>query len=287
MTQLLFVHALSPLHAGTGHAVGAIDLPIARDRATGFPYLPGSSIKGVLRDVSTKKAGFPTVEVFGPDRNNASDHAGALIVGDANLLLLPVRSIAGTFAWATSPFLLQRFVRDARAASVATFKVPVVTSSAEAFVSPETFLITSDRVVFEDLDFKATKSAAVAELADALGKLLFHGDDADEWRRLLRGRLCILHDDAMAFLAEHGTDVVTRIAIDPEKKTVKTGALWTEESLPTESVLVSLVAGQSVKIDASAALAKLGELLAQPVQLGGNATVGRGRCQLVLAGGRP
>jgi CRISPR-associated protein Cmr4 len=54
-TQLLFIHALSPLHAGTGQSIGAIDLAIARDRATQFPYLPGSSLKGSLRDVAGLK----------------------------------------------------------------------------------------------------------------------------------------------------------------------------------------------------------------------------------------
>ena len=34
--RLLFVHALSPLHAGTGQGIGAIDLPIAREKATTF-----------------------------------------------------------------------------------------------------------------------------------------------------------------------------------------------------------------------------------------------------------
>ncbi len=44
------LHALSPLHAGTGHSADVIDLPIARMKATGIPFVPGSSIKGTLRD---------------------------------------------------------------------------------------------------------------------------------------------------------------------------------------------------------------------------------------------
>src|SRR4051812_14096906 len=112
--RLLFIHALSPLHAGTGQSIGAIDLAIARDRATGYPYLPGTSIKGSLRgraediklDANALKA------VFGPDAAKASEHAGGVVFGDANLLLLPVRSLAGTFAWVTSPYLLARFARD-------------------------------------------------------------------------------------------------------------------------------------------------------------------------------
>ena len=45
LTKLLFIHALSPLHAGTGQGVGIIDQPIAREKATGIPFLPGSSSK--------------------------------------------------------------------------------------------------------------------------------------------------------------------------------------------------------------------------------------------------
>lgn len=43
-----FLHARSPLHAGTGQGTGVIDLPIAREKATGIPYLPSSSVKGTV-----------------------------------------------------------------------------------------------------------------------------------------------------------------------------------------------------------------------------------------------
>lgn len=36
-TRLILLHALTPLHVGTGQAVGKVDLPIAREKATGFP----------------------------------------------------------------------------------------------------------------------------------------------------------------------------------------------------------------------------------------------------------
>ena len=54
-SRLVFVHAISPLHAGTGQGVGVIDLPVAREKATGLPYFPGSSLKGVLRDACEDK----------------------------------------------------------------------------------------------------------------------------------------------------------------------------------------------------------------------------------------
>ena len=72
--RLLFIYAISPLHAGTGQGVGVIDLPIAREKATGIPFLPGSSVKGTLRDLckDPKKE-----DVFGPETTNADEFAGA------------------------------------------------------------------------------------------------------------------------------------------------------------------------------------------------------------------
>ena len=112
---LLLIHALSSLHPGTGQGVGAIDLPIAREKATGIPFVPGSTIKGVLRELSETKDPSKTTPVFGPPTANAEEHAGSLQISDARLLLLPVRSMAGTFAWVTSPYILRRLMRDATA----------------------------------------------------------------------------------------------------------------------------------------------------------------------------
>ncbi|WP_337892740.1 type III-B CRISPR module RAMP protein Cmr4, partial [Mesomycoplasma ovipneumoniae] len=113
-THILFLHALSPLHPGTGQGVGSIDLPIARERSTGIPYLPGSSIKGVLRDAANGKLNKDKLlALFGPETGSASEFAGAAVFGDAKLLLFPVRSLAGVFAYVTSPYLLERFAREA------------------------------------------------------------------------------------------------------------------------------------------------------------------------------
>jgi CRISPR-associated protein Cmr4 len=285
--RLLFVHALSPLHAGTGQSVGAIELAIARDRATGFPYLPGTSLKGALRDRTAGQLNN-TIQLFGPETANASDHAGAILFGDANLLLLPVRSVAGTFAWATSPYLLSRFRRDCAEAGVG--ELPALPSpglaQTDCLAAQDTVLQTDGRrVVFEDLDLQVREAdqATATELGQFLGGLIFPGDEL--WARSLVQRLCIVHDDVMAFLSEHGTDVVARVALKHDSKTVDN--LWHEESLPTESVLVSVVvAAPNAKtgLDAARILTTLGKIASKSIQLGGKATVGRGRCRLVLGG---
>src|SRR6185503_12686922 len=71
ITRLTLIHAMSPLHPGTGQSVGAIDLPIARERPTGIPLIPGSSIKGALRARSRDTQW--TRDVFGPETAGSSD----------------------------------------------------------------------------------------------------------------------------------------------------------------------------------------------------------------------
>ena len=118
-TRLYLIHALTPLHAGIGQGVGLIDLPIARERSTEHPLIPGSSVKGVLRDASRRKHGSDqeldsiTSRVFGPVTEHAREYGGALRFSDARVLLFPVRSDRGTFAWVSCPYILSRLLRDA------------------------------------------------------------------------------------------------------------------------------------------------------------------------------
>src|SRR5690606_8903841 len=142
---------------------------------------------------------------FGPHavHEDPSEHAGALLVGDANLLLLPVRSLSGTFAWATSKLLLAKYARDAKEAGVAlpSGAIPVAEKVEGCLVSSRSVLSveSAKKVIFEDLDFTPSPSAGLDAWADHLGGLLFADDEA--WRALLRERLCVVHDDVMSFLS--------------------------------------------------------------------------------------
>src|SRR5581483_9391137 len=113
-TALLFIYVETPLHPGSTRGLGAVDLPIQRERTTGYPIVQSSSLKGRLRAEAGSRLTTEEVEaVFGPETERAGDHAGALSTGDARLLLFPVRSLAGVSAWTTSVDLLARFRRVA------------------------------------------------------------------------------------------------------------------------------------------------------------------------------
>lgn len=285
-TRLTLIHAVTPLHAGTGHAVGAIDLPIARERPTGIPLLPGSSLKGALR---ARSEGEHKLALFGPETTNASDHAGAVQFADAHLLLLPVRSLWGTFAWVTSPYLVQRFLRDLREAGV-QLVAPVAPDLGTCHL-PATSALTGStpaKVVLEDLDFTTARDSALDALATHLDDWL--GDSA---ATQVGKRLCLVHDDVMSILMDTATEVCARIRLKEDTKTVADGALWYEEALPSESVLFGLVVATGAPprdhhraYTGTEFLDHLrrdfdGKLL----QLGGKATIGRGMCRMYFVGG--
>lgn len=126
--QSLLWQAMTPVHPGTGQvSASVIDLPVAREGATGFPVLPASSIKGVLRDGDGLRDGDADSQAdrvvrarkyFGYADQTAqpgaerSSAAGDLSFTDARLLALSVPSFQGTFALVTCPMILSRLSRD-------------------------------------------------------------------------------------------------------------------------------------------------------------------------------
>ncbi len=296
-TNLVIVHALSPIHCGTGQAISGIDLPIARERSTGTPLIPGSSIKGVLRahpggyDLAADEHGKPQqkprgvhLAAFGPETPNASEHAGGVQFADAHLLFLPMRSVRGTFAWVTSPHLLRRLQRDLAEANVDWTIPKAAVADEEATVASDRLVVKigkQERVVLEDFDFTARTSKEVGALATSVGKAIYGAEAAEDIQHL-RDRLCLVGDDVMRVLARTGMEVTARNRIDPDTRTVAKGALWTEEALPAETVLAGslLVTPARRSDDPNALLAHIRSLCTRPIQLGGKATVGRGLCNV-------
>ncbi|WP_129628470.1 type III-B CRISPR module RAMP protein Cmr4 [Candidatus Oscillochloris fontis] len=294
-TRLLFIHALSPLHAGTGQGSGVIDLPIAREKATGLPYLPGSSIKGTLRD-SAGLSPEETAAIFGPDTTNAAEFAGSVQFADARLLLLPIRSLGGTFAWVSSPYVLRRFARDARDAGIDDLPAPPDPPAETCALASEARLVIREgqrqMVVLEDLDLQPSVDTDLAPWATKLGIWLFPDPepDATYWRTTFTERLCVVQDEVFSFLLNTATEVVARIKLKDDTKTVANGQLWYEEALPAESILSSMLLINPVQapkrkaLDGAAIEERIKTMIQPSLQFGGKATVGRGVCRVRLGG---
>ena len=304
MSKILWLHCISPLHVGAGRGVGYIDLPIMREKVTNWPFVPGSSIKGVIadhfdaskeqnrRDCELKRAAFGQTD----NQEQQGSNSGSLVFTDARLVCLPVRSLYGTFTWCTSPLCLARLARDFEACGVAVPSNPLAIF-AEAKDNKNAILIPnnsscltdgSKRVYLEDLDFEVQECDAVLKWGEAIANAVFPDADAS-WRDEFMKRFSVVSDEIFSFLCETATQIDARIRIQPDSKTVAEGALWYEESLPAETILAGLAWCDAVyrNKDAATQGTLFEKFCTEPLalQVGGKASVGRGRVHVCFQKG--
>jgi len=309
---MLYLYVETPLHAGSGTSLGIVDLPIQRERTTSYPIVQASGLKGCMReaaDVSAEnksEAQKQTIKqkikiVFGPDPQASSDHAGALSVGDARILLFPVRSLMGVFAWVTSKDVLARFKRDAEMACITANWTPTgPTAEDTALVPPNSAVVSNNRAVLEEFAFNAQQSRDAQEVASWLVQnALPSGKDYAYWQQALPQRLVILPENAFRDFTKFSTEVISRIRLDDEKKTVARGALWSEEHLPSDTLLYATLFASKPRVkdnqlpkDWQQASDKVVEVMkfirecvdGKRIQLGGDSTVGRGFVAVRMGG---
>ena len=274
--RLFHLHALSALHCGTGQSTGVVDLPIARARATQLPIVPGSSLRGVLRQSVSEHNESAARALFGL-ADNAKSFAGALAVGDAHLLALPVRALAGIVCYVTAPFILNRYAADRKRAGLTAPELPRLTENT-AVVAAESVNRIEGKLVLEDLDLNVSVDGSAQQWAEDIAQLA-HPQDVTA-QTDFRQRFAILPDNILGFLSETATELRTRISIDEKTGTVKKGALWFEEHLPAETLLWGIYAltdsnepDQPCARDALARALPASDTL---LQIGGQAGVGRG-----------
>jgi CRISPR-associated protein Cmr4 len=281
-TSLLFIHALTGLHPGSGSALGVVDLPIQRERHTDWPIIPGSSLKGVLRSSSTRITGEAKdghlLAAFGSETSGQDGHAGALSFSDARILAFPVRSLAGVFAWVTCPAVLTRLKRDLELRGERFTAYPEPARGKLACASGSPLLASDDKVLLEEFEFAhADDSKDVAEWISNRAVR----DSGTATR--IKTHLAVLHDDDFSHFVRHATEVVARVGLDYENKTVRKGALFYEEFLPTETLMYSVVNSTGSRrtanpMGAADIMHWLRSNAPDLIQIGGSETVGRGMC---------
>lgn len=306
-SKILFKKVITPMHVGSGNDLGVIDLPIQREKHTGFPKIEGSSLKGSLREAFEAKLGQNDLDIhlaFGYDEDaddkeknvatkldNKTQYAGALGFSDARLLLLPVRSVKGVFAYVTCPIILNRLTEENAfwGKEGAPDISGMVVSEGSALVAEGSKVLReqgdSRTVSLEEYTFSATKCEE-----NAIGD--FFRNVGIKFDEDILQRLVILSDDDFNYFAENGTEVITRTKINNETGTVQNGALFNEEYLPAGAYMYSLVFTGPVFNDKKGSFAEEGSLgewlyenLPGYLQIGANATIGKGICKLAVYGG--
>ena len=295
-TRMYWLQTITPLHVGAGKGVGFIDMPIMREKVTDWPLVPGSAAKGVIRDHFSQNGNERQKKLidiaFGKQIIDESSNAGSLILTDAHIVCLPVRSLYGTFAYVTSPLVLERLKRDLEAAGYKDLPPTLRPARNEVLIVDGSKISGEGRVFFEDLDFTAKEDENAKEWAKMLAGVIFPRELAKEtvWNGIFEERFAILNDDCFNFLSKTGTEVTAHVRIEDDTKIVARGALWYEEALPAEAILAGIawcdrVFGTeklgSEKITRSDILETYCKKETLDLQMGGKATVGKGRvrCQ--------
>ena len=258
----LFLIAETPIHAGSGNDLGYIDNPIQREVHTGYPKIEGSTLKGAIRQAFEAKAGkdknkwIKINKVFGYDEDlpedvkgdvsshfgENTDFAGAISFTDARILLFPVKSLKGTFAWITCPRVLAKFKKELEEVcnpKVNTnFQIPNL--NGKALITQKSNLrLDNGKIQLDEYIYDVEENEQVNSIAKWLKENVFPNNGLEVGD--IEKQLVIVDNDDFADFVRFGTEVVTRIKIDNDTGTVKEGALFTVEYLPSETVMYSLV----------------------------------------------
>jgi CRISPR-associated protein Cmr4 len=307
---LLGLHALTSVHWGSGASLGAVDLPIQRERASGWPIGAGSAIKGVLRDSvrehylqakvykSREEAdNSPEIKmIFGSAKTagatSEDSMAGALSVTDARLVAMPVKSLKGVFAWVTCPAVVERLARDLMILGIHGFPSNQWTiQGQDAVVTSRSPLKISERYLQldgETLDLVNTKNCDVLAkwIADTL---LPQNEVYRATRERLKSQLVVVPDDIYTYFVKYSTEVSARIGLDYETKIVRDGALFYQETLPAESILYSNLLVAHTKAlrggDSHRVFKIISDVFEESctMQFGSSDTTGKGICSVVIA----
>ncbi len=298
--KIMYIHTISPMHVGSGSDLGIVDMPIQREGHTNFPKIEGSSLKGSIREAFELK-GQTDVDVliktymsFGYDESNApsavqqafpeksdKEFAGALGFSDSRILLFPVKSAQGIFAWATSPMILKRFIKDLELSNQEQdFKI-----EKNSIPNDSIIMIDDNNVILEEYQIKVSKNDNTQNIANFLAKELKNDE--------IKEKLIILDDREFEDFVTLSTEIITRNKIDNRKGTVDDGALFTEEYLPCETVMYSLVLASNVMIKVTQiqnfssddeVMNFFTSTIPEILQIGGNATIGKGIVSIVVGG---
>ena len=282
----LVLFTRTPLHVGAGASVGIVDQPIIRESHTGYPVIPGTSLKGVLADlwngelvekeIKTKdgetkkiKVREPGKEVellFGADTEKAK--SGKLLIGESKVVAFPVRSAKGGFAWVTCPLALGRLYRDLGG------KLELQAIATDACLSAKQLKFDDGSVILEEYCLKADADAPQA-VVDMLKNLC----DDTLWQSELASHLAIVSDEMFKYFVENTCEIAQHVKIN-ETGTATDGALFNQENVPAETLFFTVLYE-----NADGCFDKLEKKLQEVnhlIQVGADATTGLGWCSVNL-----
>ncbi len=278
--DLMMLYTLTSTHVGSGDDLNYIDLPIQRENHTNFPKVEASSLKGSIKRAMGQHE--DVYAILGSDTDGET--ASAVSFSDARLLFFPVKSAKGVFAYATCPFAISRFLSDCKIAGITDFSEKDMSwlSDIKTCMIPCKSAITfnDNKVVLDEYVFQVAVNSNFYKFVEIVKSNL------PELIDNFTSRVILINDDEFTYFVTNSTEVVTRIKINNESGTTNDKALFTQENLPSESILYNLLFFSESKISqkksgnrmsAHEVKNKFEELFACEVfQVGGDMTLGKG-----------
>jgi CRISPR-associated protein Cmr4 len=305
--EYYLLKVLTPLHIGAGQGLGHVDLPIVREAHTNFPYIPGTSLKGALRNLEinqvarargekpsqveeklTDKDKFDPedidilrlAKIFGAAGEVAERDkealekvkevgAGKVLFSDAFIVLFPVKSAKGVFSLTTCPYVINRFF-ELLGIDQRVKDIPEGKVKVLNINGHKNLIKDNNeyKLLLEEFAFEAEESEELKKFVELVGA--FVGEENK--RRIV----CVNDTDFMDFVSNY-TEVRTHIKINLDTGTVDRGALWTEEYVPAESVFAfSLVFLEEINEEINHSREKISYSPPSTFHLGGDITTGKG-----------
>lgn len=286
-TSIAIMYAVTPCHAGSGSALGVVDLPIQRERHTNWPMIQASGVKGAFRanferfkdkisdDELKQKEQFKrlTENIFG-DTEGGKDNAGfagSVSISDARILAYPMRSNVAPFVWITCPSVLKRFARDLNIAGFETFdasKFDVKDNIAKNLCNYDF----PQDVLLEDFEVKV------------LGK----GDS--EFEKVKKyfveaERLLLVSDEVFNYGVTDCTQIMAQIRIEQKTGTTASSSLRYQEELPADTIMYTVIhwgdskSGEDLKAKTIKNFVTE-QVIKKHIQIAGDETCGRGIFEL-------
>ncbi|HEY9811330.1 MAG TPA: type III-B CRISPR module RAMP protein Cmr4 [Halomicronema sp.] len=268
-----YMYSLAPIHCGGEGDLGNI-LEIAREVHTNFPYIPGSSWRGSLRNEVTVENQTAADALFGKELNSDGQMGVHQVwFGDARLLWVPMRTMANNtrdvFTWISCHSL----VRD----HALMAGLPPINFPAHAVGNqPGTYIIADAQIQVQSFSNDQKNSLALGNNLPASFNSL-----KSTWEN---SRI-VLPDADFQVLMEHSlwTQVRNKIQEGNNEATSEGSAevFWTDVCIPRDTILYYswgynlLKANPITKVHHDLLMAVIEGLL----QVGGQANVGRGWVQ--------
>ena len=284
-TSIAIMYAVTPCHAGSGSALGVVDLPIQRERHTNWPMIQASGVKGAFRanfdrfknKIADKEQikDFETLteSVFGTSSDGG--YAGSLSISDAKILAFPMRSNVSPFVWITCPAVLKRLEKDL---SVANFNSIEFDSSKFSVSDDKAISLGKSElkgnILLEDYEVQVADTKI-----EEFSKISSFFKDAE--------RLLLVSDDVFNYGVSNCTQIMAQIRIDSKTGTTQDGSLRYQEELPSDTIMYTVIhwgdSKNSVEDKLKAETIKkfiTEEVIANHLQIAGDETCGRGVFQL-------